>query len=329
MPTVVAAWTKLIVDYASQRGVDAATLLPSGGVDLGSPDARVPARTDDAVWLAASRQLGDIDLGVHLAETAMSAASLGVVGYLVRSSPTVAHALAQVQRYHRLINDRGHAEVRWSAREATVIDEPDPSLPPWPREVAELIMANYIHLARTWTGVEIVPREVRFQHSRPTDTRELERFFCCPLRFDQAHNATVLSRDVLALPLVTAEPLLGDYLEHWANARLDQLEGTTFIDEVRSAIADALRACALHIESVARRLGTTPRSLQRKLRADGMTFRALVDGIRHQRALELVRKGIPAHQIADQLGFSEARAFRRAFRRWTGLSPGELSGAGA
>ncbi|MCW5801631.1 MAG: helix-turn-helix domain-containing protein [Deltaproteobacteria bacterium] len=81
---------------------------------------------------------------------------------------------------------------------------------------------------------------------------------------------------------------------------------------------------SLSIGRVARRLGATPRSLQRRLRAEGVSYRELVDAVRHRRAIELVQRGIPSHDIADQLGFSEPRAFRRAFRRWTGILPSAL-----
>src|SRR5256885_3710520 len=99
MPTVVAAWTKVIVDYAASRGLDVAP----PGLDLTRPDLRVPAEVDDAIWEAADTRLGDRDLGIHLAETSVSAASFGVVGYLVRASANVGEALARVHQYHRLI----------------------------------------------------------------------------------------------------------------------------------------------------------------------------------------------------------------------------------
>ena|ERR1044071_4587844 len=76
MPTVVAAWTKVIVDYAAAHGVD----VSRPDVDLSQRDLRVPAHLAEAIWQTADRALGDDDLGVHLAESGISAASFGVVG---------------------------------------------------------------------------------------------------------------------------------------------------------------------------------------------------------------------------------------------------------
>jgi AraC-like DNA-binding protein len=320
MPTVVAAWTQLIVDYAAARGVD----VRRPDVDLSHRDLRVPSHLDDAIWQAADRALADDDLGVHLAESAVSAGSFGVVGYLVRTSATVGEALARSQAFHRLVKDRGRVELIETAAGAEVIDAPEPDRAQWPRAIAELSIANYVHLARAWTGRRVVPREVRFQHARPRATRELERFFGCALRFDQPDNALVLGRDVLALPLCTAEPELGAYLESAAAARLAQLPAPSLVEEVRAAIGDELRDGDVDIERIARRLAVTPRSLQRRLRDDGTSYRELVDAIRHKRAIELLQRGVPYDAIAERLGFSEARAFRRAFRRWTGILPSAI-----
>jgi AraC-like DNA-binding protein len=320
MPTVVAAWTRVIVDYATAHGVD----VSRPDVDLSHRDLRVPVHLDEAIWQAAERALADDDLGVHLAESGVSAGSFGVVGFLVRASTTVGEALARAQQFHRLVKDRGRLELVATPAGATVIDAPEADRALWPRAIAELSIANYVHLARTWTGTRIVPREVRFQHARPRNTRELERFFGCKLRFDQRDNALVLSRDVLALPLSTSEPELGAYLESAAASRLAQLPAPSLVDEVRAAIGDELRAGDVDIERVARRVGLTPRSLQRRLRDDGTSYRELIDTVRHQRAIDLMQRGVPIGDVAEHLGFSEARAFRRAFRRWTGLLPSAI-----
>jgi AraC-like DNA-binding protein len=320
MPTVVAAWTKVIVDYAAARGVD----VSRPDVDLSQRDLRVPVHLDEAIWQAADRALGDDDLGIHLAESGVSAASFGVVGYLVRASTTVGEALARAQQFHRLVKDRGRLELVATPSTVTVIDAPEADRTQWPRAIAELSIANYVHLARAWTGRPFVPREVRFQHARPRDTRELERFFGCKLLFGQRDNALVVSRDAIATPFTTSEPELGGYLEATAATRLAQLPAPSLLDEVRAAIGDELRCGEVDIERVARRVGITPRSLQRRLRDEGTSYREQVDAIRHHRALDLIRRGVPLGAIAEHLGFSEARAFRRAFRRWTGLVPSEI-----
>jgi len=320
MPTVVAAWTKVIVDYAAAQGVT----VPTHGVDLSRPDSRISAHIDDLIWEAADRAIGDPDLGIHIAERGITAAGFGVVGYLIRASATVGEAIVRAGQFHRLIKDRGHCDLQLVKNDAMIVDVPEADRPAWPRPIAELIMANYVQLTRVWTRERVMPREVRFQHARPRDIRELERFFGTRLKFDQPQNAVIFDRGALELPLTTAEPGLAMYLELAAQTRLDQMPAPSLIDEVKTAIADELRAGDVDIERVASRVGATPRSLQRRLRGEGTSYRELVDAVRHLRAMELLRRGLTFDDIAARLGFSEARAFRRAFRRWTGLVPSAL-----
>src|SRR5262245_64810041 len=121
MPTVVAAWTRVIVDYAAAHGVD----VGRPDVDLSHRDLRVPMHLDEAIWQAADRALGDDDLGIHIAESGVSAGSFGVVGYLVRASGTVGEALARAQQFHRLVKDRVRLELVVTSSTTTVIDTPD------------------------------------------------------------------------------------------------------------------------------------------------------------------------------------------------------------
>jgi hypothetical protein len=247
MPSVVASWTRLIVEHARQRGVEVAPVLARHGLEpdaLDRPGARVHARVDDAIWAELTRAIGDDDLGVHLAERAVSASSFGVVGFLARASGTVGDAIAQARRWQRLIKDDNHVAIVRSPRGATIVEMPGPDRGAWPRAIAEAILANYVALARAWTGKRIEPREVRFQHAPPRDLRELERFFGVRPKFGQPDNALVLDHEALATPLATAEDGLLALLEAVAATQEDTLGQRAFVDEVRLAV-DALLAPTL------------------------------------------------------------------------------------
>ena len=104
-----------------------------------------------------------------------------------------------------------------------------------------------------------------------------------------------------------------------ADRRLAELMSRDWSRRVRAALEGNLAASSDH---VARQLGVSRRSLQRKLAAEGATFAGLLAESRHRRALELVqRRGLALRAIAEQLGFADPRAFSRAFRRWTGMGP--------
>ena len=324
MTQIATACTKMLVDHAVALGLDPVPVLTRHGVTeamLADRHARIPARAHDELWQWLADELDDPDVGIHVTEQAASAASLGVVGYLARSSPTVQDAITCAQHYRRLFKDGARVSCVVSGDRATIAEYPLPGETAWPRARTDSILSNYLTFLRAWSGEHIRAIEARFQHPKPSNLRELERFFECPLQFEQPDNALVLPRDALALPLLTADPATLHVLEELAAARLASLDDRGLLDQVRVAVAAELTHHPPTIQRVARRLAVSTRSLQRQLTASGTSFRDVVDAIRHQRALELLRGGAAFADIAEQLGFSEPRAFRRAFQRWTGQAP--------
>jgi len=94
-------------------------------------------------------------------------------------------------------------------------------------------------------------------------------------------------------------------------------------DQVRRALRGALRSDDAQLEAVAKRLGMTGRSLQRRLRDEGTVFQTLRDELRKDLADRYLGQGMSFAEISFLLGFSEPSAFFRAFKRWTGLTPFE------
>ena len=92
-------------------------------------------------------------------------------------------------------------------------------------------------------------------------------------------------------------------------------------------IEPLLASGPVRIDDVARDLGFSRQTLYRRLKAEGMTFEQLLDGLRRRLALRFIRdEGLPVKEAAYRLGFSDPAAFSRAFKRWTGVSPSELRG---
>jgi AraC-like DNA-binding protein len=94
-------------------------------------------------------------------------------------------------------------------------------------------------------------------------------------------------------------------------------------DQVRRALRSALTTDDAQLDGVARRLGMTPRSLQRRLKDEGTVFQTVRDEMRRELADQYLKKGMSLAEISFLLGFSEPSAFFRAFKRWTGLTPME------
>jgi AraC-like DNA-binding protein len=331
-PTVIASWTQGLLAYAEARGLAREPLCAAGGLSpaaLDRPEARVPADADTAIWRAAVGKLGDPDLGLHFAERAVSAASLGLLGYLVRSSGDVGEAILRAYRFRRLVKDDVCHQLSLDAQAATLTVAPLGEPGGWPRAIAEAVVATYVVLARQFTSEPVVPLEVRFQHGRPADVATHERLFGCPVYFDQPTNSLRLAREMLAIPLASAEPELAFFLETLARERLERLAATSRAREAQLVVQELLGEGS-PIAAVARRLHTSVRSLQRMLHGEGVSYRDLVATAQKARALELLdRRELSLAQVAARVGFSEPGAFRRAFRRWTGRSPAAFRSARA
>jgi AraC-like DNA-binding protein len=119
---------------------------------------------------------------------------------------------------------------------------------------------------------------------------------------------------------VGADPRLCALLDRQASellARLPRADALT--ERTRQAVHEAIRAGDPTLERTARALGMSTRSLQRHLRAQGTTHRRIVDEVRREMAIGYVERAeLGLSEVAFVTGFTEAAAFHRAFKRWTG-----------
>ena len=142
------------------------------------------------------------------------------------------------------------------------------------------------------------------------------------LRFDCTERRPRRRSDE-ARPAPSRSPFLR-FLDEVAQAidRTARPPSSAFTREVERTIEPILASGPVRIEEVARALGLSRQTLYRRLKAEGVTFEALLDGLRKRLAMKLIGdEGVPVKEAAWRLGFSDPAAFSRAFKRWTGRSP--------
>jgi AraC-like DNA-binding protein len=302
---------------AEDSRLDAMTLDSFRGHD---PDARVPiARAHELLELAV-RWSQDPDLGLKAGEL-MSTGDCGAVDYTISSAATVREAIAAATRYSRLINDVITMPLGIEGERAVLRLECEV---PMPRAAADFMMAGFYGThARTWLG-GISGLECWFRHAAPADLSGYTRVFGnARLRFAAPAHAFAFEQRLLDAPLTGANPKLHSVVRRHAELLLEQSPPSHSLTErVRHLLMGELSHGRLTAQQVAEHLRMSRRTLCRKLENEGTSFTALLVDLRQRLALQYVGgQDLGLSEIAFLLGFSEAAAFHRAFKRWTGQTP--------
>lgn len=322
-PTALASMTQGILRWAEGQGIPSAELIETPAREQlasATEGDRVPLALHVSVWKALEDALADPSFALRRASSLLDVSSLGLVGLLAMTSSTVGDSLARSVKYSRVLKD--DVVGRMSVTDTEILIELR-TTEPLRRAIADASLFAFRHFAERWSGGAVVPKAVFFRHARPDDVSEYERFGCA-VHFGQAVDAIAFDRDVSAVPLLTAQPEVARYLEKTADLWIAQHVRPT--EDLRARVTATIRDCLeegrSEIDDVARRLGTSPRSLQRALAAQHLSYRQVLDEVRWSVAAPLVATtDIPLERIAERLGYADGKAFRRAFRRWAGVAP--------
>src|SRR5262245_19633477 len=302
-----------------QLGYDLDALLAQAGLrrdDVDDPDAYVSPVACAAVFAAARRERRVPNLALRLAErTPIGVTPL--LDYLIVSSDSVGHGLDRLTRYLRLVNPSVRVVVHDKSNPVRVIVERTSGT----FETELTISLSVVRFTRE-TDDSLRAAHVSFTHE-PDDDAVYARALRCPIRVRASWNGWALPKAAMRLPLRRRDPALRLWLERQATDILARLPADGDVrDEVRSVLSTQLTAGDIRIDAVARRLATTPRTLQRRLARAGASFEALCDDARKQAAhTYLADTTLSIAEVAYLLGYSEPTAFHRAFKRWHGATP--------
>lgn len=325
--TQPASGLRAFTDALDRLGYDVASLLAEAGLrrtDLDDPDASIPCAAFNRVIRSACEQRRMPNLGARLA-AATPIGAFPLLDYLVVSADTVGGALDQLVRYFHLVDApvtltvvRDDDSTRLVVERAT-----NPFIEQYETSIA-------VHHLRAETEQRLRVSFVALMHE-PDDARELERQLGCPVRVPSTWSGIELSRESLQLPLRRRDAALRGVLEgHAASVatRQPSHDDRTTVARVRAVLASRLGRGVPSIDLVAKQLAIAPRTLQRRLAAEGVSYQQVVDLERREAAERLlVDASLAVGEIGYLLGFSEPSAFHRAFKRWHQMTPLEYRGS--
>lgn len=328
--TVAASIVIDMVAHLEARGIPRKEICRRAGIDpaaLEAPDERLAGSAVERLWQVGEELTGDPDLGIHSAE-AYNPGALDILGYVLLNCRTAAEALSKLGRYAALINDGLRVTIARDGANTSCRLEAIAGLDNYllrePRQVMEAMAAGIVRTLAMLTAERIAPREVTFLHPAPAAVAEARRVFGDIVRFGGPENRIVFLTADLERPVRSANRALLEVFERHADERLADLEGDGPVGRrVVGVLRERLRGDVPGLGEVASEIAMSARNLQRALKGEGTSFQDLLDRVRRDLALQqLARQRSSAAEVAFLLGFSDASAFTRAFRRWTGSTPG-------
>ena len=327
MSTSCSHYFREAIRSAEHVGLDGDRLLAEIGVTR--------AQINDPVWRGRSEQLARLVQLVWLALDdefmgfTRNRCKIGVfamIAHAIIGEPTLERALRKGVLYYGLVTDDIRMQIH--ANDDTLalhVRFADPELDPH-HYFHEFWLSIWYRLV-SWMAGSLAPlRKATFSYPCPVvRIEEFKYMFPTVHAFDAPETSLVFERDFMQSPIVRTKPELKGLL---SVAPLGFMtvpsDVTSYSRRVRSVLLPdrKLPLAFPELDVVASELGCGPQSLRRKLRREGTSFRAIKENIRRDLAVErLVRGKSPVAAIADALGYSETRAFTRAFRNWTGMSP--------
>ncbi|WP_428265520.1 AraC family transcriptional regulator [Haliangium sp.] len=325
--TILSVFAARLLQYAQRRGLDGAPLLALTGCsaeELQTPGRRIPATALFDLYTQVMRALDDPAVPLRVAELT-SMEDLHVMGFAVLTARDGREGIHRAVRYGRLITDSGHWEAVEHERGIVIRYHRPFELSLGVRAANETAVADFITGVRQVNGPQVAPLRVSLRHRAPADTRAHEQFFRCPIEWGAPTNEFELSLDELERAIADANPAMGDFfVRHAEELLLAHADDDSLRARVRHEIAEELPNGDFTLPRVARRLGMSERSLRRHLTEENTRFSELVAEVRHERARALLASArLSLAEIAFLLGFSNVSAFSRAFKKWSGTTPGE------
>ena len=328
--TTLARFPRLLLDRAEHLGLPRDKLGDAAGIkeeDLRECDARVPLTRFNQLWRAIIEEDQDPTIGIRLGSM-FRIRDAGLVGYAMLHSATLGDAIKRFVDYSHIIEDTAFLTIESHEDRIHLTIEESPTLTGL-RQPIEADLATCVTCAREITEVATVPEEVWFPYPAPDNRAPYREIFGgTTLKFETKKAVLVVSGPQLELPVVEEDETLCSYLDEHAASILETLKTDSFSEKVRRAIWNELAAGRLTLKSVASSMALSARTLQRRLREEGVTFAVLLERFRERMAVELLqRRDLAIYEVAYLLGYSEPSTFFRAFRRWKKMSPREFRAA--
>jgi AraC-like DNA-binding protein len=317
-----------LVQLARERRIDSAPWFKGMRLDaqeIDDPATRVSYRQASEVIARALLALAVPHLGLVVG-CRQNVGNFGLLGLAMKTAATFGEAVLLGMTYQRTTGAMLDIDTDIQTRgEVAMVARAPVALPAILPFLCEEMFASSLMVARELVGAEFRPLRLELSYPAPAYADVYADLFQCELHFDRPRNAMVIDDGWMEWKFPTYNAVNARQVLEQCRRQLADL--ATPHGEITATVERFLRQHVREnppLSAIAGVMHLSERTLRRQLAADGVRFSRLHDRIRAERALELLHdQNLTIGQVGSQVGFADAREFRRAFKRWTGHTPSE------
>src|SRR5208283_495223 len=285
--------------------------------------ARVSAKQFGALWRLVAQILDDEFFGQD--SRRMKVGSFAMLCHAVVNCENLSQALERSLRFYGLIFDDTALSLEVEPPKARIVlRERRVGVP---RVFAHETLLMLLHGVACWlVGRRTAIERAHFAYPEPAHSAEYRLMYSGNLAFDRGETSIEFDARCLRLPVVQDERSVEEFLRRAPENILLKYKNTDSLGaRIRRRLRQSLPAELPEFEALAGEMHMTPVTMRRRLHEEGATYQAIKDQLRRDLAIDYLKHSRRSVlDIALQLGFRERSAFHRAFRKWTGASPGEF-----
>lgn len=325
--SISAIYLSMFFKVLDSKGINFQEICNEIGFDIHSlknPDKRIPIEKFNPVWDEVIKKSADSDFGLHIGEHIFEFSG-HILFTIMYHSPFLKDALENFCRYYNLLSNLVIPVLNTKGDTAILASNNITRKLTNSRHAIEAYICRYYCTFDRLIDGKLELNEVHFAHPAPKDINTHKRIFNSPILFDQSENRIIFHKKYLDVPISVSNPeLLRILKDHAKTLQKKIYDSDTSASKVKNAIIKLLPLGKTDIDTVANNLAMTKRNLQYKLKSEGTSFQELLDKMKKNQAKYFL--GQPDLSIVDVaflVGYSEQSTFNRAFKKWTGITPGE------
>ncbi len=322
--TLSMAYVQRLLSGAARQGVSMVAVFEQAGLDptlLEDPHSRLTGSELIRLIQTLMAQTEDEFIGLA-AQRRSKPGTFSMMAHAVINCATLAQAIRRSAAFYELFETPVSLHFRQEPHEASLQFELREHIPD-DDVIHELMVFVSLRFWRWLVGRRLDPLVIEFRAERPPHADEFQRVFRCPVVYDAEVNQIRFPAAWLGLPLAQTPLSLSRFLR---DSVAEIIRGgdvpVSVTDQVRALLGRGQQAAFPDLPTIAERLAMSPQTLRRRLKDEGTSYQAIKDALREQMArFYLAKPALSVEEIALMMGFSEASAFHRAFKKWTGQTP--------